>query len=754
LCAHVDRDEIAASLGTAVQPVLAESVRAPRTGDGVLDLAPAAISYDGSSSLARFSALTPAALLQHCTSLAASAAISAPLCIVQMSDPVALLGAAHAVAGNKRLAVVDERWHAPNLAESVSRARSIVFVVSASACARNGWDFFFELLRDAGLTDPALASWGILTAATPAGLAELVSRIALHVPSNDYRAQALSTMPIFPGSSSTLRHVEVPSTPSAVVARVLTTELTPLSYFLGHGRPYCALGGNLCTLPSRAAAGDDRCIGDFDCVFASSERSPTNAIRSAVVVVESCCAASFLKTGSAAATVENIGLGLLDGYAVAVISPYRTQVQLPVTPSLAWRLARAGCTAGDICAALNAAVSTRSGETGRFVVLGDPDATVYAAPHLPPREARVRALGDGRWRIEAPASAETIELYRCDDARLAAHAAASSLHVCCDEREDEPARLEFLRRNDGALGILAVWRTPPSGAQCWIVTDRPPLRRPAVAAAAQVLDSVRAETRHADAAWNDFDRRPVDELDALLRLLESTFYANLGSDTPSHGLYAALASMQDRIGGCGLRIARGMADVFERRAWADGFWAFRHYATTSGVRFHTSEPLPEPCFRCGAGVIALAYDAGVGPVRTRRLLECERCMFLSDVPCEAAPLFITGPATATQGEPFVLALEGKNDTSEPVLAVSRLAFDCLDHRDRFDVRAAGADRWIEPFQRFSFPFSVTVSNGAPAHLYNAQGFVLLNGILLWSLGKVTVVDASTRVNARARLTQR
>lgn len=675
---------------------------------------------------------------------AASRAMALPedgaACIIKQGDEAALLGAAHAVLSRKRLFVLNTQWVCSDFIEVARRASSITFVLSGRLCAQEGWNRLIDILRAHGISEPLLAAWGVLTASTPCLLSEIISRLTFHYPVSHEDRRLFEASVAGPNVGRTAEvqldpHPDQDKTPGLAGARV------PLGHYVGHGRSYCALGGKLCGLPSPVEAGSPKCIGPLECIFREGARTPANELRCDVAVVESCNVASFRHLGPTDDQLVNLAVRMLEGHSVAVISPYCTQVLWPPTPNLVATLGREGLSVGRICAILNASIVSRANAVGTFVLIGDPEAIVYAPPYRATRHAVARRTAPDSWEVSLRTSEDTVELYSLQAPNPLLSASSTALHVCSDLGSGPAPCVEFLRTAENRMLLLVTWEeSPGSRDHRFVVTTEPPIKESLVVGVATTLHNVQTEL-------TALHGRALGEVAGNLAFfaeLERSLTWTLYSDTGSSAAYRGLHALGTKIERDAFNAQETLIGKLLDLTWQSGFWAFRHYSRARGIRFISTHESPAKCPRCGSRILLRSYQVGISPKSTRVLMECERCMLCTDYPDGGASVFLHGPEDILPGQAFEMTMKVSVSSRNALMCVAGLAFDALDvSLKEFSISPSRQQRWCTPLDGTEFSFAVTFSPSVPRQIFNAQGILLVNGALSWCLARVRLGQHST-----------
>jgi hypothetical protein len=659
----------------------------------------------------------------------------APACVVLHDDPLAVVGAAHAALAGKRLVLLSA-LRVLETEASLREARSITLVASPLRIAAVGTDG----LRDA-MARLGSVPWGILTASSPSRLSNLVARLALRAPvaartGRSYPLGHESDTPVIAG----LARASLPPHPSAEIASLAspTSEGTPFAGFVGHGRSYCAMMGNLCSRTDAAAAGDSRCMKGYECPFTGFARTPARDVRADVVFCESCSTSSFNLLGPERDEGMNLSVHMTDGFASAVIAPARTTVPLPLATYLAWDLLASGASMGETCARLNAHAAGRVGAIEPYLLLGDPEMQLFDGERRDP--ALVTASGDGvTWSVAvvpAPASAAR---YLCKDADVVDAARRGALHPVTDPELAPHVRVEVLPLMPGADGVelLAVWSADaPTVDSEIILTSRAPFREGTASLAARLVDNARFESR-----WLASPARA--ELEHHLAGIEGPVAASHGIPVVDAAQYAALYGAEEQTIELCDRVASEMFESLLAASSQRGIWAYDEYVGAFGVVDLEQRCLTEPCVYCGSRVEERVYRAGLWPSRRRRVLECAQCLMLWDVEDGAAPITIEGPTEATIGEPFELRVRTRNAFDGAAIIHSTLAFDRIGNAaSSFAVEPRARGELLPPGGEHDSAFRVLLSDPITAHSFHVKGLALVNGSFAWAMRKIMIRRAS------------
>lgn len=741
----LDAEELASRFGAAVFPLLHcsddEESEIRLLNSSEITLAP----FPGSTSAQDLSTQSLSELLEFSVRIAIERRRpSDPICVVWSSDGVtALLGAVHAIAARKLIVIADGLGNGLRV-ECTAPPRSVTFVLSSERLAALGWDYLGAQISSGKFGISPHRPWGVLTASTPDRLSNLLARIALRVPPSQPSAVSASTgpqreTPIAPD----FRFLSLQRHPAELMNSLATLQPS-FFHFVGHGRSYCAGSGNLCSLRSREEAGSTKCIGGYQCIFSQAPRTPASTIRTEFAMIESCCAASVQQIGPTQATGTNLATELLDGFAVAVLAPYRTNPSLPSMPLLALRLAQQGATVGEVLLVLNRHANRLLNNCTHFVLLGDPELHLFTRPFQSPAQATVVSEYQGLWKLRLPPQQRSIELFKCENSLLSDSARQGPIH-CLDDTVSPLARyFEVVLpagEEDRSLFLLVTDCTANGEHETFVeLTSHSPFPKALLQVASHILEASRMDGSSPHSGRTAPPRAAVSLADLLQRTevaVTPILTTAITSAPQYHELYALEKQVRSLCEAACLQLADALLDL----GWAEGLWLFRYYANTRGIAFLETTLIESRCPRCNGSVQSRRYRVGLWPHRLRQLIECERCMFLSDTEMEACPIELEAPPRVTRGLDFVVKLRGRNHFPFSSLITSGLVVERLGSaRELFEVTPRACQHWVEASAEFELSFIVRVDTRVPLHLFHAQAFVLVNGLPCWSMAKIQLTD--------------
>lgn len=661
------------------------------------------------------------------------------LCIVAAEDAYVVAGVAHAALASKRLVVLKAGQTLADIAGLLTSAQSVTVVMAPTSVARLGCDHFCQWLGQGGRQNGG--AWGLLTASTLARLSNLVARIALRASPVAVSAVAygMEQADIVPQCEPSLACAPLPHHPSPLTA-LLREEAKDLAIFVGHGRSYCAMGGNLCSLRQAATAGDRQCAGAYDCVFPAWPRIPASQLRCDWVMLDSCSTASFELAGPEQDRGLNLAVHLLDGFASAVISPARTNTPWSLTPYLVWVLARQGIAAGELLRQLNTLVGRQLSSADPYMLLGDPDARLVLADVATPRTASVISREHGCWRLGVPARIGTAEIYTCADVELVAAAATGALSCLAVAGDGERLVVSLLPAGAGdPVRLIGIWGGPVAEREVEIVViQRAAFRHEVIQMAGRLLRNL-AIDGHWQLDGADPVRDKAESLRALLTSIEPAVMACLRQPPLHAPQYSALLEAEQAVLGMCERVGREMIRFVAAAAQRQELWMYSHYASHPGMRAVGEVIAPDPCPVCGRVVHQRAYQVGLWPGRLRTVLECAGCMFISDTYEDSVAVRVDGPAAAYRGEWTTINLVGTNTLEHEAMMHVALVVDRMgqplhlvevEPEHRYVLLAAG--------QAFQMSFRIRLSPELPVHLYHVKGLSVIDGAVGWALKKLSL----------------
>ena len=143
----------------------------------------------------------------------------------------------------------------------------------------------------------------------------------------------------------------------------------------------------------------------------------------------------------------------------------------------------------------------------------------------------------------------------------------------------------------------------------------------------------------------------------------------------------------------------------------------------------TGEHVEEaPCTYCGGRILVKGYRVGLVPERHRRMLQCDGCGFLGDVPSDLPVPTMTGPTTVEPERVHEYRVRGRN-------AGEHHAFVLMDLHPVVPAHAPGA-LLVEPTraallsapgESFETVFTLEATRHLPPQWYNLRLLASLNG---------------------------
>jgi hypothetical protein len=245
----------------------------------------------------------------------------------------------------------------------------------------------------------------------------------------------------------------------------------------------------------------------------------------------------------------------------------------------------------------------------------------------------------------------------------------------------------------------------------------------------------RAGSTDADAPVNASE---PDELVRVLRSLELQITGSSSFPTSNPIIWQSLRQAEEQVLSVCKAVNGDLMSHYLSYAKENGiFFPMHEFRDSLGMRYLGTIPLREKCPKCGGRMECFSYRAGTWPSQTRRLLECERCAFLSDTEQNATPLWLTAPSVAIKGQPISLKIEGHNNSQVPAIvhaaaAAGFLAFTADHFRVTPEIQAA----LIPPRADYSFHFDIEFSSQLPTHLAYINGLALVNGIMAWTAAQI------------------
>lgn len=603
--------------------------------------------------------------------------MSAPaICVVFEGDQASSAGRRYAALQNKHLLVVSKsgKYIGPPISGA---PKSILMIASRALSCRKGWGFFrrIAVVLSSGSSD---VPWGLITCQEQSELEGYLERLS------DCGAY---------GSDDTSRRESI-------------------DFAKGHGRSYCADSGRLCT--SMASSYSLECSNIFTCVF-PARKVPERRSSALIVVIDSCCAASLLQAGPESSGLRNIALEQIRRGALAVIAPHATQIEDEGVELVARTLASLGYAAGAIASTLNDFIRRRHGESGDFVVLGDPDFLPAASKKAV--EVAPWTVSAFEWQFELPYQGDEVGVFYCASPDLLA-VAALPLHVI-----SSPLGIVLLRERDRILLLVRGMRRDRISVR---LTSVPPLSE--------------EDLRSVSSLAGLFPVRARDEtLESMLGEAEVGFGGMIGGDTSSEAVYRYLSGFRTELFSAAKAASRRLADTLAVLP-TEGFWLFRHLSNTRGVRFEGFlDAERKKCPHCDLALRSRPYRTGHHPADNRILLECERCMLVADHPRSCPPFYVFAPAEVGTDQKFTVLIRG-GAWEEFRHGAARVCIDLLDQgRASIQIQEILESPSLDADGFWEFQFDIKFSEGTIYHLYNIHAIVIVNGKIFWGQARVSVL---------------
>lgn len=651
-------------------------------------------------------------------------------CVIRAGDEAALMGAVHALVRRKRLLILEPGAALDSVGGELGSAGSVTFVLSPRECARVGGDTLFGFMGQWGGRP-----WGVLTASGPEELSALVARSALRVAPPAaravlYRVESPGTLQL-----ACLEERLLPTRPSEQV-RELTRSAETLVIFHGHGRSYCAMDGNLCSRSEPAEVGDPRCIHGLDCLYAQGPRVPARALRADIVLLNGCATAAFRSCGPDARDSRNLAVQLLDGFSSAVVSPYRNYLPSALSPYLAWHLASRGEPLGRLCQALNEHSRARSGTVETYLLLGDPDSTVFTperATLREPRELPVR--GQGPWEVELPMEPGRTRTFRLEGLEPPP---SGRLHLLLPGALAARALVEVSapQPSTGAREVLIAWdERVPAGSTSATLTALRPLEEETLSMVGAFLEALRSE-RH----WFEPCAQAAAALEERVRSLEPVLTAAQEAPLTSAELFLSLVQAEEELVAACEQLSGELVAELARRAQGHVLWLSQELMKARGLRCTGSERVAETCPRCGSGLVRWSFQAGLWPAQTRQAWECERCLIVADAAQGLPRVDLEAPEEVYPGRPFEIRLRARNAGRSRALVAAAVVFDGrLGEPEGYRVAPSQRRTLLEPGGELELRFEAHLGEQLRSHSVYLHGLMLFNGRLSCALKRLNLV---------------
>lgn len=727
----LDRRVLERELGASTVPLFSEGPADDQVRQA-LGNAIAGVPYSASPSLGSVRKAAPRALLARLVTFANdNAPKRAHVCAVVEGDAFAVFGAAHAILARKRLVVL-RNLQGMASGKALADVASLTLVVSTLRLGAIGIDPLRDRIMQLGIR-----RFGVLTASNTTRLSNLIARTAMHEP---FKQPTGAIYQVGPSGAPTLdRLVEValPNRPSEEV-RTLANTGTPFAVFIGHGRSYCSLSGNLCSRTEPADATDTRCIRDYTCVFPGAARTPARDLRAAFALTDSCSTLSFSLIGPELDVGMNLGVHLTDGYAVGVVGPNNTNVVSHMSPYYLWNLLERGFSFGEACARLSDVTGKHLGTRPPYLLLGDPE----IQPFVQRREAMPKALkllstDDDEAAFQISTAKGRVAAYTCDAAAVRKLADQGLLNGILEKSLYDHALIEVLppKPKTRHVEVIVAWSARVKQARSeLLLTTRPPFRADLIEMAGQISENARFEKR-----W--LESPTAANLDALLLDVENPVAngRNLPVVEPQH--YANLRGVENATVALGHQVGKELLSSALTMSWSRNVWPRNHYAGVHGARDDAERrnPLSTTCPRCRALAREFPYQVGLWPARRRVLLECETCMFLYDVEQGSAPLLLDSPEDVESGKTFQVRFVVKNALPRIASVHAAIAFDRISNpREVFGIKPLMRDGFLEAGEERLLEFDVRLRTSITPHMFHAKALVFINGSLSWTMRKMRV----------------
>lgn len=670
-------------------------------------------------------------------------------CITFAQDETMIIASFFATFLHKKLLVVSRDADRRDLLEKqMACAASAVLVLSNDIRQEFSWDRFCASDTQPTPWQSLFRSlprgWGVLTASSLSLLSDLLLRICLRSPSPASTATMLyagEAMLVAPAAG--VDAVALPQHPSQAVEQ-LASVASPLSVFVGHGRSYCALAGNLCSVSTRQPSASTRCAGAYDCVFPDFARTPARHLLSDVVFVDSCSTLNFVGPGPEADKSGNLAMHLVEGHSVAVVSAYRTNTPSSTTPTILYLLLLSGYLLGSAVRKLNYIHQRRFGAFTPYVLLGDPEMQTYSGAAATIEACASEQTDENVWVLTFAAPTKGSKLYVCNDATLVNAAAHDTLNQIGSNYPEGGILIDVLPPDDGegsCLIMLVCGIQVYEGSISVIISTRAPLDYSVLSAANEISSNIASDdfwVRQLGEVEEAGVKDGIKELAVHIKEKERELVPSRNQPTISADRFWKSHHFEQAIRGRLEDLNKAvMKGVLERSRVKD-IWMYSEYAERAGFRRVRDWTHPQACPYCGHKVTATDYEYGLWPARTRTLTECERCMLISDL-TDASLLEIRIPVKVQKGIWNEATLVGVNRSNASRFAHASIRVDSMgfsrklisvDPEYLFDV--------VSPMEAFSFKFNIKFDHELPDHLYHAKGFVVANGSVEWALRKVEV----------------
>lgn len=665
------------------------------------------------------------------------------LTVVVDGDEMLSVGVTHAALNHRKIVSVRS---AETLKEAlaVDRVRSVALVASLDWLSGIGFDALNEVFERAGGGSPP--SWGILTAQSAEALSRLVARTALRAPSAraemallHWGREARHVSPTTPGFST----YDLSSAEKREIDEILRRP-SPLALVAGHGRDYCALEGNLCTRPASEGPDSRACVMGLECANPAWPRRSATSLPYEFVVLDVCDAAKL--QGSFAPNM-NIALRILEGRALGVLAPFRGLPSFPVGAPLVWKLARTGCTLGEIARELNIAVTRVQGIASPYVLFGDPDHVVFEGAAARD-EIEISRLDAQRVRVK---------IHGARDSRLADVLFGPSIeggaprpyYLCRAPRSWEHESSRVLLFPDGRRSVLAI-DTPgmrgESGPLQLDFTTAPPFDLGLVAEAVRLLEYVDLEKSLGGEG-------SVRDLRARLEGHGGVLHASADKVIPLSRPYQFMVALRD-----------GLARVQETvRREALLRWAARlveakgelarcmEIVTGMYITYGAQRRIPGECPLC-SNLLLIEYDYHFSHRESSRRVRraCERCRDLSDSPPGTPLLSMKMPRALRPGATFTAEIIGDNDGDSPLEIEACAVFAHRDVHGSVAPAEPTVRVRVPARSRFVVPLTCRVDETILRHAFALRALLFIRGDLHWCSAPFLVQDAPSTGESAAR----
>jgi hypothetical protein len=582
-----------------------------------------------------------------------------------------------------------------------------------------------------------------LTASNVEAYARLIERIIDYRPNRPI-GRAYSTVDFTPiCESDVFSSYSLALHPDRQIKELTEMPVTFLA-FIGHGRSYCALAGNLCSRNEAAEKFDRRCVGDYECVFAEHARIPASDLLASIVFVDSCSTSSFRNPGPEVEERLNLSIHLISGNAVAVIASWRTNTIRPLAPFLLWTLAEEELTLGQIVSRMNQYSTQRASSAGPYILLGDPDMRVF-------RSETKKATGllkvlrtsyENTWAAQVSTDVP-ISRWIIDDRELCAAAKEAPVY-CFADNGPSGAELstELLNQSScqGSLEVLLVpsRRVKSDQSVTLFLTTRAPFQK-------NLLDHAELVCRNVDFELTSLSENIAREAATALKNMLDEVYVFLSdcsrnfisSAVPPLTLreYATLRHLESKVIERCAELQISIYNAVVSRARSDELWMYSAYGCVKGVRVLDDRIASDLfCPHCGGTLSWRRYQVGMTNARTRRLYECEACMYVCDVPDGVGFMYISTNDATLLGHDVgftVRCLGTQARVCYVGVVIDRMggdqkAISILPTMVKLESDANGD---------CSADFTLNASTELCPHLYHVKAIACVNGSIWWAIIK-------------------